>query len=86
MEKKEYIRRLAVFLCDNGMTMSVEELAMHLNRNDFRTSYGAEYQGARGTYTLVHSVYNWLTSKGEHKDAEKVANAFPKSDGSFAYD
>lgn len=57
MDKKEYIRRLATFLHDNGTTMAVTELAEHLNRNNFKTGYGSEYEGGRGTYTLIHATY-----------------------------
>jgi hypothetical protein len=48
-EKKIYIWRLATFLHANSMLMSGEELAEHLNRNKFLTSYGTEYEGERGT-------------------------------------
>lgn len=85
MDKKEYIRRLAIFLVKNNTTMTGENLAEHLNWNEFLTNYGTEYQGGRGTYTLIHATYDWLVSIGEEDDADKVALAFKKPDGTFAY-
>ena len=85
MDKKEYIKRLAIFLVDNGTTMSGEDLAKHLNWNNFKTSYGSEYQGGRGTYTLIHATYDWLVSNEKQIDANKVAIAFQKPDGAYAY-
>ncbi len=85
MDKKEYIRRLANFLVKNNTTMTGENLAEHLNWNEFLTNYGTEYQGGRGTYTLIHATYDWLESIGEDDDAHNVALAFKKPDGSFAY-
>ena len=38
--KKLYIWHLAIFLSQHGMRMSGDELADHLNRNRFLTSYG----------------------------------------------
>lgn len=49
MDKKENIKRLAIFLNDNVTTMAANELAEHLNRNSFKTDYGTEYAGGRGT-------------------------------------
>jgi hypothetical protein len=85
MDKKEYIRRLAHFLTENGTTMAGNELAQHLNRNNFKTSYGTDYEGGRGTYTLLHATYDWLASTGRQQDADKVAYAFPKPNGDYAF-
>lgn len=86
MDKKEYIKRLATFLNDNGTTMAANELAEHLNRNKFKTSYGTEYEGGRGTYTLIHATYDWLVANGQQTEADNVAKAFPKPDGKYAFD
>jgi len=56
-DKKEYILKLARFLDDTETTMSVKDLAGLLNWNGFRTSYGDEFKGGRGTYTLVQATY-----------------------------
>ena len=66
--------------------MAVNELAIHLNRNNFKTNSGEEYEGSRGTYTLVHATYDWLISIDKQDDADKVAQSFTKSDGSYAFD
>lgn len=86
-EKRAYIWRLATFLHTNGMVMSAEELADHLNRNDFLTDYGSEYQGGRGTYTLIRSTWRWLHDDlAMPVEAEHVALAFVKPDGGYAYE
>ena len=85
-EKKAYIWKLAVFLSSNSMVMSGEELAEHLNRNKFLTSYGSEYEGGRGTYTLIRQTWKWLHEALQLPDeAEHVAVAFVKPDGGYAY-
>ena len=84
-QKKTYIWKLAIFLASNGMKMSGEELAEHLNRNNFLTSYGTEYQGGRGTYKLISETYNWLKDLGLQNEADKIAEAFVKANGDFAY-
>lgn len=85
--KKFYIWQLAAFLASHGMTMSAEELADHLNRNNFLTSYGTEYQGGRGTYKLIKETWEWLqTGLKLPNEATKVAESFVKPDGTYAYD
>ncbi|WP_074988012.1 hypothetical protein [Rufibacter ruber] len=85
-KKKHYIWQLASFLSSHGMTMSAEELADHLNRNRFLTSYGAEYQGGRGTYKLIKETWDWLHNQlSLPSEAKKVAEAFVKPDGTYAY-
>ncbi len=83
--KKEYISKLANHLVDNGKIMSGPEFADHLNRNGFQTSYGTDYEGKRGTYTLISATYKELTDLGRISDAENVAKAFVKEDGTPAY-
>lgn len=86
-EKRTYIWRLATFLHTNSMVMSGEELAEHLNRNEFLTSYGSEYQGGRSTYTLIRSTWRWLHDElGLPGEAEHIARAFVKPDGGYAYE
>lgn len=86
-KKKYYIWQLASFLANHGMTMSGEELADHLNRNNFLTSYGTEYQGGRGTYKLIKETWYWLQNDLIlPEEAKKVAEAFVKSDGIYAYE
>ncbi len=85
-EKKLYIWKLGAFLFDHEMIMSGEELANHLNRNNFLTSYGTEYAGGRGTYKLIKETWNWLNTLKLNKEAEKVARAFVKPDGKYPYE
>ena len=85
MDKKKYVIDLGEFLYDHDTTMSAPELADHLNRNEFKTNYGSEYKGERGTYTLIDNIVDDLTSKGQSKLGDKVARAFTKPDGTYAY-
>jgi hypothetical protein len=84
--KKVYVWKLADFLTQHRKKMSGEELADHLNRNNFPTGYGTEYAGGRGTYTLVRETWHWLNDElGIPDEARKVAEAFVKPDGCYAY-
>ena len=86
-KKKLYIWRLAAFLSEHQMVMSGEELAEHLNRNGFLTSYGTEYEGKRGTYKLITETCKWVNEElGLDDEAEKVAKAFVTPDGGYAYE
>lgn len=85
MNKKEYVGHLANALVSNKATMTAENLANHLNEVGFETGYGTEYAGGRGTYTLIHSIYDWFVSNGDQANADKVAQAFVKPDGTYAY-
>lgn len=85
--KKVYLWQLADFLFLHHMMMSAEELATHLNRNKFHTQYGTEYEGGRGTYTLIRETWNWLHDELDlPNEAEKVAKAYVKPDGTYAYE
>lgn len=84
--KKLYIWKLALFLHQHEKKMSGEELADHLNRNNFLTGYGEKYQGGRGTYTLIKEVWRWVHEDlGLEDDADKIAESFVTSDGTYAY-
>lgn len=85
MNKYIFILTLAALLLERGETMPVPELADLLNQNGFQTSYGDDYKGGRGTYTLISAVYSWLMSEGRQQEANQVAEAFTKPDGTFAY-
>ena len=86
MTKQEYIAQLGEFLTDRGMTMSIPELADHLNRNKFSTNYGTEFKGERGTFTLVDAVFDDLVKQNKKMNADKVAKGFPKKDGTYAFE
>ncbi len=69
------------------MSMSGEELADHLNRNNFLTTYGDVYAGGRGTYKLISDTWKWVNDElGLAVEAKNIALAFVKSDGSYAYE
>jgi len=85
--KKVYIWKLADFLAQHSMRMSGDELADHLNCNKFLTGYGTAYEGGRGTYKLIHETWRWLHDElGLDDEAMKVAEAYVKADGSYAYE
>ena len=85
--KKLYVWKLAAFLKENSKVMSAEELAEHLNRNNVLTSYQTEYSGGRGTYTLIRETWKWVHDElGLESEAEAIAGAFVKPDGTYAYE
>lgn len=85
-KKRLYVWQLASFLRQYGMTMSGEELAAHLNRNRFFAGTGERYRGGRGTYTLIRETWKWVQNELElPEEAKKVADAFVKPDGTYAY-
>jgi hypothetical protein len=66
--------------------MSGYELASHLNRNKFLTSYGTMYKGQRGIYKLIRETWHWVhTDLGLTEEAKKIAGAYVKPDGKYAY-
>ena len=85
-KKKHYVWQLAAFLINHNTQMSAEELAEHLNRNKIFTSYGTEFEGGRGTYKLIAETYHWLENMQLQDEARKVAEAYVKPDGTYAYD
>ena len=85
--KKLYVWQLAAFLNGNSMVMSGEELAAHLNRNNFRTGYGTQYEGARGTFKLIAETWSRVNRDlGLEDEAKKIALAYVKPDGTHAWD
>ncbi len=84
--KKHHIWELAKLLTGKGAHMSGRELANDLNMNGYLTSYGEAYKGGRGTYSLIRATYHWLdTEQHMRQEADKVAVAFVKPDGTYAY-
>lgn len=84
--KKMYLVKLADFLVSNSMTMSGQELAEHLNRNSFLTSYGTEYQGGRGIYKLISQTYYWLEELGLSEETKNFPRAFVQGNGDYPWD
>lgn len=83
--KKIFIKNLANHLANTGTVMSGSELGEHLNRNGIQTDYGTDFAGKRGVYTLVSASYHELVKLGLTSDANNVAKAFVKEDGTPAY-
>jgi hypothetical protein len=86
IDKHEYIGKLAQFLSSTKTVMSGFELAELLNRNNFKTSYGTEYAGTRGTYKLISDCYDYFKNINKQNIADAIASAFVKEDGNFAYE
>jgi hypothetical protein len=86
IEMRNYVAALAVFLREHRKVMSGKELAEHLNRNGFQTSYGTPYWGGRGTYNMVRCMYVWLEKDGRLAEASAVAQAFVTPEGGYAYE
>lgn len=86
MNKKEYIQQLAIFLIRTKTDINVKDLAGLLNWNGFRTDGDKKFTGGRGSYKLISATYDWLVKNGNKADADKVALAYKKPDGSYAYE
>lgn len=82
---REAVRAIAEELHRQGARMTVGRLCDVLNAAGFRTQSGAEYIGGRGSYRMVSCAYTWYDEHGEPDVAEKIAQAFTKHDGSYAY-
>ncbi len=67
--------------------MSAEELAEHLNRNNFMTSYGEEFKGGRGTHKLIQATWRWVHDDlGLEDEAAHIAKAFVTDAGTYPYE
>lgn len=86
MDKKEFISKIANTLVETETTMYVKDLSQILNWNKFKTDNNEEYAGKRGTYKLIHSVYDWLKQNKRDIDADNVAKVYMKSDRTYAYE
>jgi hypothetical protein len=75
----------AIILNASGEVLPVPDLIREINAVGYTTSYGTPYSGGRGSYRFVKATYDrvWFLYGEEH--AEKVAIAFVKPDGDYAY-
>lgn len=81
-----FIFDLAKRLVDSKLSMSCSQLVCVLNANNYRTSYGTEYDpNGRGIYRVIRSVYYFAMHELERKDYDVVANAFTKPNGEYAW-
>ncbi|MBI3236053.1 MAG: hypothetical protein HYZ42_18795 [Bacteroidetes bacterium] len=86
MDNKPFVRDTEITLNASGSFMTGQQLADRLNLNGRTTTYGTPYKGARGTYTLIHSTYEWLYHGGFRSEADIVARVFLNQYGDHAWD
>ena len=85
-DKYEFVEWVAVELRKRGTFMSVPALVSLVNDHGYRTNYGTEFSGGRGSYKLVSGTYHRLDSAGHSTRARNVALAFRKPNFEYAYD
>lgn len=85
MDKFNYIRFSAKLLVENKTTMTALDLVEELNNRNYFTDRGESFLGGEGIYKLISSTYKRLVDSGNQEDADSVAVAFTKQDGSYAY-
>jgi len=85
MDSKKYVFEVAFLLNHLKLTLPVKDLTDTMNSLGYKTTRNLPYKGLRGSYKLIHATYNWLVSQNRQLDANKVAKAFTKPDGSYAY-
>lgn len=81
MDIKDFIAKLANELASKGRTMDSKQLASVLNANGFSTTYGDEYQGARGTSNVISSAYRNAMAQGDQISADNIATVFTNTAG-----
>jgi hypothetical protein len=86
MNSKKYVHEVAVAARQAEITIQVAHIVAAMNHLGYTTSYGTEYEGGRGSFTLIHATYDWLVAQAKQGDADMVAMTYVKPDGSFAYE
>jgi|HubBroStandDraft_6_1064221.scaffolds.fasta_scaffold735665_1 hypothetical protein len=84
-QKKFYIYQLADFLVAHDKTMSIGELADHLNRNGFRAEIGNKFVAGKGLGNLVGAAYDFIKDAVAEEEARKVADAYVDRNGEPAH-
>jgi hypothetical protein len=84
-DKFEFVAWVANELRKHESFMSVPALCELLNKKGYRTNYGSEYDGGRGSYRLVRSVYYRKKNTGDEDSAHNVAIAFRRPNFNYAY-
>jgi hypothetical protein len=84
-DKYIFVTWVASELRKRDTFMSVPALCNLLNQKGYRTNYGTEYLGGRGSYKLLSGTYWRLKNAGNHTDAENVALAFRRPNFEYAY-
>lgn len=85
MDKYEYVRFSAKLLVKKKTTMTALDLVKELNYRNFSSNRGEAFVGRQGIYKLISSTHKRLVDSGNQEDADEVARAFTKQDGSYAY-
>lgn len=80
------VRTVNVVVALSARPMPIPELAGRLTEMGVRTPEGHLYQGRRGTYRLVSTIYDYLVGEGRHEEARTVAAAFTRPGGGYAYE
>ncbi|WP_269538053.1 hypothetical protein [Cerasicoccus fimbriatus] len=82
--KYELVAWVAKELNKHGAFMSVPSFVQMANELGYRTDYGTEYSGGRGSYRLIRGAY-WRYFEREPNTARAIAEAFRKPDFTYAY-
>lgn len=85
-DKYGFVDWVAAELRKQGTFMSVPTLVTLVNEQGYRTNYGTEFSGGRGSYKLVSGTYHRLKAAGHADRARNVAVAFRKPNFEYAYD
>jgi len=92
MNKDNYLYTLACFLVEHNTRMSFRELREHLNRNSASIPGHPSFARGRGRgkdlgmAKHVTAQYNAIASTLGEKEASKIAIAFVKENGEYAWD
>ncbi len=80
-ETKEYIVKLAKFLCDNDKTMSFQQLIEHLQFNKIK-----DYDKPRGIARGISTFYKELVANNKQDEANQLATCIVGQDGEHPWD
>lgn len=81
-----FIYETALRLAEADSTMSGQSLAGLMNARGLRTTHGTPYTGhGRGIHKAIDRAYQSVARSLGDAEAKKVALAFTKMDGTYAY-
>lgn len=84
---REAVAHVASALRKQDACISVRMLCRILNKAGYKTSYGCEYSGGRGSYRMVASAWHYFNDAINKPDvAEDIALAFTRPNGGYAYE
>lgn len=84
-DKYEFVAWMADELKKRDTFMSVPALVEMVNARGYRTNYGTEFQGGRGSYRLVSGTYHRMMEWDYPERAHNVAVAFRRPNFEYAY-